>query len=76
MIKLMFEKRYFVTDDDNIPLKDQPENGYTQIGAIERAQREAQRSADLFNLRIQDTVKWYHIMDDKCNMCPELDNCI
>lgn len=49
--------RYYVTDDDYIPLKSQPNNGYTELQAVERAQREAERSAKLFNLPITDTVK-------------------
>lgn len=68
--------RYFVTDDDYIPLSNQPNNGYTKMQAIQRAQREAEEAAKLFGLDISDTVKWYHIMDSNNNICHELDNAI
>jgi hypothetical protein len=68
--------RYYVTDDDYIPLKAQPENGYTQLKAIERAQREAEESARLFGLSVSETAKWYHIMDSNNNIVSELDKAI
>lgn len=68
--------RYYVTDDDYIPLKAQPENGYTQLKAIERAQREAEESAKLFGLSVSETAKWYHIMDSDYNIVSELDKAI
>ena len=36
--------RYFVSNDDLIPLHEQPSNGYTKLQAIERAQREAHQA--------------------------------
>lgn len=68
--------RYFVTDDDYIPLKAQPENGYTKLQAVERAQREAEQASKLFKLPISDTAKWYHIMDSNNKILHDLDNAI
>lgn len=68
--------RYWVTDDDYIPISSQPNNGYTKLGAIQRAQREAEQAAKLFGLEISDAAKWYHIMDSNNNICYELDNTI
>jgi len=80
MIKLKINEsnynRYYVTDDDYIPLSNQPNNGYTKMQAIQRAQREAEEAAKLFGLEISDTAKWYHIMDSNNNICHELDNAI
>lgn len=68
--------RYFVTNDDLIPLHCQPENGYTEIQAVERAQREAKECSEMFSISINETVKWFHIMDDKMHYVKQLDNAI
>jgi 5-methyltetrahydrofolate--homocysteine methyltransferase len=68
--------RYYVTDDDYIPLKAQPDEGYTKLQAIQRAQREAEQSAKLFKMRVADTAKWYHIMDSNNKILRDLDNAI
>ena len=68
--------RYYVTDDDYIPLREQPNEGYTELQAIERAQREAERSAKLFNLKVSETAKWYHIMDSNNKIRHDLDTVI
>lgn len=86
MIKLMFEKdfkmgpsnRYWVTNDDYIPISEQPDEGYTKLGAIERAQREAEWIANSgrWNVSISDAAKLFHIMDSNGNIVHELDNAI
>ena len=68
--------RYWVTDCDYLPLHEQPDEGYTKLQAVMRAQREAEEAAKLFNLRIQETAKWFHIMDWNGKICHELDNAI
>lgn len=68
-----YSKRYFVTDDDFIPLRNQPERGYTSLQAVERAQREASQDAKFFNISVSDAAKYYHIVDDELNHCPNLD---
>lgn len=68
--------RYFVTNENLIPLHAQPENGYTKMQAIERAQREAVESSRLFSLPMAETVKWYHIVDSNFHYCKELDSAI
>lgn len=72
----VYGTRYYVTDDDYIPLREQPNEGYTQLKAIERAQREAEQAAKLFKLPVSNTAKWYHIMDDMGNILHELDTAI
>lgn len=72
----IYSKRYFVTDDNYIPLKAQPENGYTQREAILRAQREAEQDSKLFKISMSDAIKGYHIMDNKGNILHDLDNAI
>jgi hypothetical protein len=74
--KLKEGLRYFVTDDDYIPLREQPNEGYTELQAVERAQREAERSAKLFNLKVSETAKWYHIMDSNHKIRHDLDTAI
>lgn len=84
MIKLMFEKdfkmgpsnRYWVTDDDYIPLSNQPEEGYTQNQVILRAQREAEELSRLFHQPVSKMVKYFHIMDSDGNIVHELDSAI
>lgn len=68
--------RYFVTNDDLIPLHEQPENGYTKLQAIERAQREAQQATKLFNIPIAEAVTWFHIVDDNFHYCKDLDSAL
>ena len=77
-IKIGNLNRYWVTDDDYIPLHDQPEKGYTKNQAISRAQREAERLTGFkrFNLSMKDAVKYFHIMDSDGKICHELDNAI
>lgn len=69
-------QRYYVANDDLIPLHEQPAEGYTKLEAIMRAQREAERDCKLFNIPMSEAVKNYHIMDSDCHYCRELDNAI
>lgn len=72
--------RYWVTNSDYIPISSQPNDGYTKLGAIQRAQREAEQDVRLFGkkfgLTIQDATKDYHIIDSDGNICYDLDNAI
>lgn len=68
--------RYYVTNDDMIPLHAQPSEGYTKLQVIARAQREAKESAKLFGGEPKDYVSYYHIVDDSFRKCPELDSAI
>jgi len=78
MIRVMVESsnRFYVTDDNYIPISNQPQDGYTKLKAIERAQREAEQDSKLFNIPMKDAVKSYHIMDADGNICTELDDAI
>jgi hypothetical protein len=68
--------RYYVCNFDNIPLHSQPENGYTKLQAIERAQREVKECVELFGGKESDYTGYLHIMDSKFNVLKELDNWI
>lgn len=68
--------RYYVTDNNLIPLKAQREDGYTELQAVCRAQREAETDSKLFNIPMSEAVKFYHIVDSNFHYCKELDNAI
>lgn len=68
--------RYFVTNEDLIPLRAQPDNGYTKLEAIERAQREVDECVKLFGGKPSDHTSSFHIVDDKFHYCKELDSAI
>lgn len=68
--------RYFVTDENLIPLKEQPINGYTFLKAIERAQREMTKDFKLFGGKLSEYAKYYHIMDENCNYIKDADSAI
>ena len=55
--------RYYVTSN-SIPLKAQPDNGYTRLQAIERVQREIETDKKLFPTLSWDAIKYnYDIVD-------------
>lgn len=68
--------RYFVTNDDFIPLHAQPSEGYTKLQAITRAQREVDECVKLFGGRPDEYTSEFHIVDSDFNHCPELDSAI
>lgn len=68
--------RYYVTNPDLIPFHAQPENGYTKLQAIARAQREAEEASKSFDLPITETAKWFHIVDSNFHYCQKLDSAI
>lgn len=68
--------RYFVTNEDFVPLHAQPSEGYTKLQAISRAQREVNESVKLFGGRPQDYTSYFHIVDDNFNRRPDLDTAI
>jgi hypothetical protein len=74
--KSTYKNRYWVTDDNYIPIASQPNEGYTQLQAIQRAQREAEQDSKLFKMSMGDAVKFYHIIDSNGNICHELDSAI
>ena len=76
MKKYIRAEAYFVTNEDFIPLHAQPEQGYTKLQAIARAQREVNRCAELFGGTPADYVSDFHIVDNNFNHCPELDTAI
>ena len=68
--------RYYVTNDSLIPIYGQPENGYTKLQAIARAQREIDHSVKLFKVSRSECASWFHIIDTKGRYCNELDTAI
>lgn len=68
--------RYYVTNEDFIPLHAQPDEGYTKLQAIERAQREVDECVKLFGGKPEDYTSYFHIFDDKMNYQRDLDSAI
>ena len=68
--------RYYIADHNGIPLSNQPENGYTKLGAIERAQRECEECVLLFGGKIQDYTNDIYIMDSNFKIHSELQSAI
>jgi hypothetical protein len=68
--------RYYVANEDFIPLHAQPEDGYTKLQAIERAQREVDECVRLFGGKPQDYTGDFHILDDNMKYCRDLDSAI
>lgn len=69
-------KRYWVTNDNYIPISGQPNEGYTEMGAVLRAQREVERDIKMFGITLQEAKSAYHIMDCNCKIRHDLDNAI
>ena len=57
--------RYFIANNDNIPYKEQPYNGYTKLQVIARIHREAHRDASLFGGAYTDYIHDYRVLTDK-----------
>lgn len=68
--------RYYVTNEDYIPLHAQPAEGYTKLQAIARAQREVREAANLLGGSASEYTDCFHIVDDNFKQCPELDRVI
>lgn len=69
--------RFYVADGiTNIPLRAQPENGYTWLQAIERAQREIEECIRLFGGRFQDYKGAYAVLDSNFCEVKEAQNAI
>lgn len=65
--------RYYIADVNNIPLHSQPENGYTKLGVLNRAQRELAECVELFGGRPNDYTSCFHILDQNFNRCEEIE---
>lgn len=76
MKRYIKSSRYFVTNENLIPLHAQPSKGYTKLQAIERAQREVDECVKLFGGKPSDYTDGFHIVDDKFHYCDELDSAI
>lgn len=68
--------RYYVTNENLIPLHEQPQKGYTKLQAVERAQREVKYCIELFGGSFKDYKNYFHIMDSNFHYVEELDNAI
>lgn len=74
MKRLLNSTRYYVTNEDFIPLRAQPNEGYTKLQAIARAQREVDECVQLFGGKPEDYTAYFHIFDDKMKYCRDLDS--
>jgi hypothetical protein len=68
--------RYYVVDDNYIPLRSNPDNGLTLEGAIVQAIGEAICSSKILRLSLLVTSKWYHICDTDFHVHHEFDKII
>ena len=68
-----YSGRYYVGDENGIPFREQPDEGYSAIKAVERAQREAERASKMYGEPISETRTWYTILDKDMNRCYELE---
>lgn len=65
--------RYYIANIDNIPLYSQPENGYTKLQVLNRAQRELDECVKLFGKSPKDYTKWFHILDQNFHRCKDIE---
>lgn len=68
--------RFYVVDDNYIPVRSNLEYGYTLQGAIAQAVGEARCSSEILNLPFSVTSKWFHICDANFHVYPEFDEYI
>lgn len=65
-------KRYFVSCNGLI-LHEQPENGYTEMQAVERVQREINFDTRVLGLSLSESKQMYDVVDTKTfRIVPEL----
>ena len=57
--------RYYIADHNGIPLRCQPENGYTYLQVIARVQRELDECVKLFGGKPQDHKDGFMVLDSK-----------
>ena len=62
--------RYYIANEDMIPLE-QPENGYTWLQVICRAQREIEECIRLFGGSFGDYKSFFTVLDSKHNEVKE-----
>ena len=67
--------RYFIANENNIPLHAQPENGYTWLQAISRAQREIEECIRLFGGSFDDYKCFFSVLDSSFKEVPEARDC-
>ncbi len=57
--------KYYIADYNGIPLREQPDEGYSLEEAIERVHREIAECVMLFGGKPEDYKKSFCIMDEK-----------
>lgn len=64
--------RYYIANYNCIPLKEQPERGYTQLQVIARVHREVERDMQFFGWTFDIAKEGYTILDSNYHECKEL----
>ena len=64
--------RYYIADYNGIPLKAQPERGYTELQVIARVQREIEKDMRLFGWTFSEAKDGYRILNNNFHECKEL----
>ena len=57
--------RYYIANSNRIPLKEQPNNGYTKLQVIERVQREIEQCVRLYGGQFQDYKSDFVVLNNK-----------
>lgn len=64
--------RYYIANENCIPLRSQPENGYTKLQVIARVQREIEECIKLFGGTFADHKRVFTILDSNFHEVDEL----
>ena len=68
--KLYMENRYYIANEHHIPLRPQPEDGYTWSEVIARLKRELQECVDLFGGSPEDHKDAFTVLNSKFREVP------
>lgn len=64
--------RYYIADYNRIPLKEQPERGYTLLQVIARVRRAVEWDKCLLGLEFNEAKEGYTILDSNFHECKDL----
>lgn len=68
--------RFYIANHNGIPLHAQPENGYTWLQVIERAQREIEECIKLFGGTFEEHKKAFTVLDSNFHEVKEAQDAI
>lgn len=68
--------RYYIANDDAIPFREQPANGYTKLQVIARVQREIEECVKFWGGEFSDYKNCFLILDQNFHEVHEFDDAI